>query len=75
MKVTLHSTKAITEVNGARARIWEGTTETGIRVYAAIADIAVHAEDDQAEFERDLERCEPASADAVRAFDLRLFMD
>ena len=40
MKVTLESTTKIVELNGVQARIWEGTTEGGIRVHAFITRIA-----------------------------------
>ena len=40
MIVWLHSTTKIVEVNGVRARIWEGLTGSGIPVHAYITRIA-----------------------------------
>jgi hypothetical protein len=58
MKVTLESTEKIVTlvVNGqdVPARIWEGETAGGIRCYAFLTRIAVHEDDNAAEFERDL---------------------
>jgi hypothetical protein len=72
MKVTLQSTDRVVELNGTAARVWEGTTESGIRCYAAIPLIAAHRDDDNSEFERDLREVTPASDDAIRVFPSRL---
>jgi hypothetical protein len=40
MKITLDSTPKIVNVNGTRARVWEGTTASGIPIYAFVARIA-----------------------------------
>ena len=74
MQVTLSSTDRIIEVNGVKARVWEGETVNGVRCYAAIAVIAAHCDDDNAEFERDLTEHQPASHDALRCFDLRTIL-
>ena len=55
MKVTLESTDKLVDLNGIPARVWEGQTEHGSRVYAFITRIAVHRNDDASEFERDLQ--------------------
>lgn len=58
MKVTLESTtKTVTLVidgHDVPARIWEGTTANGIPCHAYITRIAVAADLDATEFERDL---------------------
>jgi len=41
MKVTLENTSRIVYLNGLPARIWEGSTESGVRVHAFITRIAV----------------------------------
>lgn len=59
MKITLESTTKIVELQTSTgsvpARIWEGTTESGIAVHAFVTRIAVHKDLDQAQFERELQ--------------------
>ncbi len=73
MEIKLHNTTKIVEVNGVPARIWEGETESGIRVYAFITRIAVDKESDQEAFLKELEECRPPSAD-MQGFPLRLIL-
>lgn len=54
MKITLEQTSQIVNVDGVEARIWEGKTESGIPLTAFITRVAVSAEDDYAQFEREL---------------------
>lgn len=58
MKITLESTNEITTRLGIRCprcRVWQGTTESGIQVFAFIPLISVHKDEDQTQFERELE--------------------
>lgn len=68
MKVELHNTATVVEliVSGVRvpARIWEGTTETGIPITAFITRIAVDRQEDTAECERELLETSPSSVEA-----------
>lgn len=64
MKMTLESTTRMTTVNGAPARIWEGKTEGGTRVFAAVTLVAAATEDDQTELRRDLSEHRPPSPDS-----------
>lgn len=78
MKVTLENTDKLVDLvipDGGTipARIWEGTTDTGIRVHAYITRIAVAVEDDQEQFVRELKECRAPSA-AVEAIPLRLIL-
>lgn len=61
MKITLESTSEITKVNGIPARIWEGKTESGIPVFALIAKVGVHADEDVSQFEKELKECKLAT--------------
>lgn len=74
MKVALESTTKTVEllIDGARvpARVWEGVTDKGVRCHAFIVRIAVHKDDDAAEFERDLREC-AAPTPEVAAIPLR----
>ncbi|TXH51299.1 MAG: hypothetical protein E6Q97_18570 [Desulfurellales bacterium] len=74
MKVSLESTNRMIEINGVPARVWEGTTESGCRVFAAIAQVAHHKDDDPKafEFERDLTPHKPASPRAIECWPLRM---
>lgn len=67
MKVTLENTTKIVTVNidghDVPARIWEGETENGVKCHAFITRIAVHKDDDCAEFEKELQECKGPSAE------------
>jgi len=77
MKVTLESTDKVVEVVTANgvvpARLWEGTTESGIQCHAFITRIAVHKNDDASQFERELLECRPPrNPDVAKAYGTRL---
>ncbi len=73
MKVTLESTTKVVELNGVPARIWEGETESGIKVHAYITRIALHQEDDQPQFAAELSECR-APSPVVEAIPPRLVL-
>jgi len=73
MKVTLESTEKIVTVNGVPARIWEGHTESGIRVHAYMTRIAAPETEDLEQFARELQKCRPPSPE-VAAIPLRLIL-
>ena len=77
MKVTLENTDKVVliTVDGVTvpARIWEGVTAHGILCHAFITRIAVHQDDDAAEFERDLKEQRRPSA-VVDAIPSRLIL-
>lgn len=63
MKVTLQSTTKIIHLNGIPARIWEGETETGIKIHAFVSRIAIDKDEpDSGQFEKELQECVPPSA-------------
>lgn len=64
MKMNLESTSRMTTVNGAPARIWEGETEGGTPVFAAVTLVAAATDEDQGELQRDLSEHRPPSADS-----------
>lgn len=67
MRVTLTSTDKIVTLNGIPARIWQGQTESGAPIHAYVTRIACDVTDvkTQAEFERELQACEPPRVDLV----------
>lgn len=82
MKITIESTVRFVEVRPAThatpvmARVWQGKTESGIPVVCLIPSIAVPADQDQTEFQRELSTSGHAapSVDAVEAFPLRMLL-
>ena len=78
MKITLESTTKIVEIRlpgGASmpARIWEGTTGTGILVHAYVTRLAVARGADASQFEAELQVCREPSPD-VGAIAARLIL-
>lgn len=73
MKINVTSTSKTVTLNGVPARIWEGTTESGIPVHCYITRVAVALDQDHSEFERELQEHQAPSA-AVAAIPLRLVL-
>src|SRR5205814_944901 len=73
MKLTLANTDRIVHVNGVPARIWEGTTESGIPVIAFVTRLAVKAESTPPEFERELAETRVPSPEAM-TFPARMIL-
>lgn len=72
MMIILEKTDKLIDVNGIQSRLWQGKTESGIPITCLIVRIAVNAEADQAEFEKELLETRPPSAEADKAFPARL---
>jgi hypothetical protein len=73
MEIILRSTTKLVHVNGVMARIWEGSTSSGIKIHAFITRIAAPEDADQEQFCAELEECRPPSAD-VSLYPLRLIL-
>ena len=74
MKIIIENTTKIVTLNGVYARIWEGETDTGIKVHCYVTRIAiVPNQEHEAEFEKELEKQKTPSA-AVEAIPLRLIL-
>ena len=73
MKITVESTTKVVQLNGIPARVWEGTTSTGIPVHVFITRVAVAEEADQGQFQRELQECRPPSVE-VAVFPARLLI-
>lgn len=54
VKIRLESTSQIIRFNGVECRVWEGTSERGIAIVAFIPRLAVSADADSTEFDREL---------------------
>lgn len=73
MKIQLHSTTKIVQFNGLPARIWEGTTEKGVKVHAYLTRIACDKDANQEEFQNDLQSHEAPSAE-IECIPLRMII-
>lgn len=77
MKATISSTDRIIEISDpkgrrAEARVWEGVTEGGIAFTAYITQVQVRTgQGREAEFNRDLIRSDPPSAETRKAIEHR----
>lgn len=74
MKITIENTTTFVTINGVETRLWAGTTAKGVRVQAYVVRLCSFADDDNAEFERELhETREPSMEVTFRnAVELRL---
>lgn len=64
MQLTIEATDVVTTLEGENgatmpARVWEGQTDTGIRVVCFVTRLAVPLEADQAAFEAELQETRP----------------
>jgi hypothetical protein len=73
MKITLENTTKMVQLNGVPARIWEGKTESGIRVHAFITQIGVPDGEDQTQFQRELKETKAPSAE-VAVYPMRMVL-
>lgn len=73
MRVTVESATKIVQLNGIPARIWQGTTESGIPVHCYITRIAVDRNEDCSQFEREL-REQSAPRSELEAIPMRLVL-
>jgi hypothetical protein len=55
MKITIESTTKIIKANGIDCRVWEGTTERGVKLQALIPRIAALGDQDLSQFESELQ--------------------
>lgn len=73
MTMTISSTTRVVEASGVSCRVWEGTTERGIKVQVLIPRVAALLDQDLSEFEAELEERRPPSAE-VQAWPLRMIL-
>jgi hypothetical protein len=79
MKLIIESTTKIVELQpqggagAVPARIWEGETDTGIRVHCYVTRVAVREDQPRAQFEAELRACR-APSEEVAAIPLRLIL-
>lgn len=74
MKIKIHNTTKVVSLNGIPARIWEGETESGIKVHCYVTRIAIDEKETRVEeFERELSEQSSPSAE-VQAIPLRMIL-
>lgn len=79
MEITIHNTSQMVsvEVPGhgvVPARVWEGTTSSGIPVMCLVTRIAVKKDQDTSQFERELQEQRAPSPAAIECFLLRMVL-
>lgn len=77
MKMTIHSTEKIVDINGVPARIWEGKSQRGTPVIVFVTRIAVAkdaGEEAHREFTDELQEHTPPTAE-VQAWPARMLID
>ena len=73
MKLELHSTDRLVDVNGARCRVWHGVTEDGVECVAFITRVAVRADAGRTRLDEQLlEQPAPSSGPLHQAVDALL---
>ena len=74
MKITIESTSKIIEFNGLPARIWEGKTESGIKLHVYITRVAIDKDESRIEeFAKELLE-QKAPTPEIEAIPLRLIL-
>jgi len=68
MTIKIKATEVITDINGVPVRLWEGTTEAGIKCKVFVHRLAVHKDDDASQFEKELEEQMPPT---IQGIDIR----
>lgn len=76
MKIEIESTSKIVQLMGVPCRVWEGTSEQGVKVICFISRVAIssnESEENQKIFEQELQTVRPPSVEA-QSFPLRLII-
>lgn len=79
MKITIEPTDKIVEVHPpgqgtVNARVWEGTTEKGVKCSLLIVRVAADEKEDLSEFEKDLQEKKRPTVPETQAFPPRLVL-
>ena len=74
MKITIESTTKIVWLNGVQARIWEGETDSAIKVHCYITRVAIDKDEPRIDqFESELKEQRVPSAE-VQAIPLKMIL-
>lgn len=73
MTITITSTEKVVELNGIKARIWEGTTDSGTKVHCFVTRIACHKDSNLQQFQEELQQQVAPSAE-ISAYPLKMII-
>ena len=73
MKIEIESTEKIVNLNGVPARVWDGTTDSGIPVHCFITRISPQTDKNIEQFEKELMETKAPSA-SIAAYPLRMIL-
>lgn len=74
MKINIESTSKIVHLNGVPARVWEGQSESGIKLHCFITRVAIDKDEPRsAEFEKELSE-QKAPSPEIEAIPLRMIL-
>lgn len=74
MKIIIENTTKVIEFNGLPARIWEGHTESGIKIHCYITRVAIDKDESRAgEFEKELQE-QKAPSPEIERIPLRMII-
>jgi hypothetical protein len=68
MKLAIWNTSRLITISGVTARLWEGTTDKGVKVHCLITTVAADAGADLAEFDRELAEVQEPSPESDTIF-------
>lgn len=73
MKITIQNTNKYVILSGVNCRVWEGETETGVKVACLITRIAASAAEDLRQFDSELKE-QRAPSPELDVFPLRMIL-
>ena len=75
MKIIIESTAKIVELNGIPARIWEGMTDSGIKVHCFVTRIAIDENEIRiTEFKNELSETRKPSPEIETCYPTKLIL-
>lgn len=75
MKITIESTSKIVELKGVPSRIWEGQTESGIKVHCFVTRIGIDKDElRKSEFEKELKETRAPSPEIEKYYPSKLII-
>lgn len=74
MKIIIESTSKIVHLNGVPARVWEGQSESGVKIHCFITRVAIDKDEPRSEqFEKELQEQKTPSPE-IQAIPSRLII-
>ena len=74
MKITIENTEKIVQLNNVPVRVWEGKTDSGIKIHCFVTRIAVSDKEQNLEqFEKELNQ-QKAPSEEIKSIPMRLVL-